>query len=65
METIKYYVIYNILRNGYYCERGVKSFWEPDVLKADRYKTLNEAKEVKRWFYKNEVEIKTITVEIR
>ena len=65
METIKYYVIYNAVRNGYYCEKGVKSFWETDVLKADHYKTFEQAKEVKRWFYKNEVEIKTVTVEIK
>lgn len=65
MDTIKYYVLYNSVRGGYFCDKGVKSIWDLDVLKADKFMTFDSAKEAKRWFPKNEVEIKTVTLDIR
>lgn len=61
---MKYYVIYNSELGGYYCEKGVKSFWDTRILKADKFMTIEEAQEAAKWFPKVHVEIKQVTLNV-
>lgn len=65
MQKTIYYIIYNHERGGYLHSNGVKTMWNSDFMKADKFFSEDEAKETMRWFPKNEVELKIVEVVIK
>ena len=64
MYETKYFVLHNPDKKGYYCNRGVKSYWDLNILKADIFKTFEEAEEAARWF-SEKITVKMVTVQMK